>query len=305
MKSSEKPYDDLTVIRGIGPARQQWLQDSLGVRTYEDLAALSADDIESRLRADGQIPSRSTIEAWLVQARTLAAEAASAQVNSPVQEDGWKPVASFVVEFQVREPEGKVRECRTAVHHMEKDRGTHWPGIEHRRLCQWMVDQIRDEVELEPEEGELVPAEPAPAPPTPKIPTRIQIRQLRVFQPPHEGMPGRVLDPGQPFEGLVQEGEPFVFEVDLELTGPDADSVARRQVECTARSYAYNRVGDQIIHLGDSEPCALQPEKLAYTFALPEATLPHGSYRLWVEVTPQSAAVILPDYIEIPIFPVE
>lgn len=304
MKSSEKPYDNLTEITGIGPARQQWLREALGVRTYEDLAALAVEDVESRLRADGQIPSRAAIEKWLRQARELAA-AAPAEANSPVGEDGWKPFASFVVEFQVRERLGQARQRRTAVHYMEEDRGASWPGIEHKRLCRWMVDQIHDEVELELEEPEAAPGEPAPGPPTERIRPRLEIRQLRIFQPPAAGTPGQVVDAGRVFAGRVRGSEPFALEVDVELTGPAAAGVARRQVKCTAAAYAYDEAGGRSIHLGNSDPRALQPEDHTYTFALPQATLPPGSYRLLVLIQPPSAAVMLPDYIEVPVFTVD
>lgn len=48
MEANETRYDDLTKISGIGAARQQWLARSFGVRTYADLAALLADEIEAQ-----------------------------------------------------------------------------------------------------------------------------------------------------------------------------------------------------------------------------------------------------------------
>ena len=76
MNLSDNSLDDLTMIKGIGPARQRWLKESLDVRTFGDLAALSADEIESRLKADRQIASRETIEAWIAQADRHTARAA-------------------------------------------------------------------------------------------------------------------------------------------------------------------------------------------------------------------------------------
>ncbi|MCK4471724.1 MAG: hypothetical protein KAW49_08045, partial [Anaerolineae bacterium] len=73
MNSSYREDEDLTVIKGIGPARQQWLRESFNVRTYGDLAVLSADEIESRLKAEGRIASRSEIEQWIARAQELAA----------------------------------------------------------------------------------------------------------------------------------------------------------------------------------------------------------------------------------------
>ena len=62
MHLGELPHDDLTILQGIGPARQQWLRASFGVRTFADLAALSPAAIEQRLKEDGQIARRLLIE---------------------------------------------------------------------------------------------------------------------------------------------------------------------------------------------------------------------------------------------------
>jgi predicted flap endonuclease-1-like 5' DNA nuclease len=155
MNSSDREDDDLTVIKGIGPARQQWLRGSLGVRTYRDLAALSTDEIESYLKAEGQIVSRSDIEQWIARAQELAAAAdlSSGRVDSPTSEGEWQPFASFVVEFQAREVKRRAEEQRTTIHHMEADKGEAWPGIEGERLCQWMLEQVSEKVPREPEEA--------------------------------------------------------------------------------------------------------------------------------------------------------
>ncbi|MHC4617193.1 MAG: hypothetical protein ACYTEQ_05505 [Planctomycetota bacterium] len=76
MSIANRESDDLTVINGIGPVRQRWLRESLDVYTLRDLAALSVDEIESRLKAEEQIISGSEIEAWIDQAQELALTAA-------------------------------------------------------------------------------------------------------------------------------------------------------------------------------------------------------------------------------------
>jgi hypothetical protein len=185
MNSKKNEYDDLTVITGIGPARQQWLRESLNVHTYQDLVALSTAQIEAQLKADGQIASRNAIEGWLHQAQEYAA---STRTSSPAREDGWKPVASFVVEFQTREVEGRADELRTAVHHMEEDTGTYWPGIESRKLSQWMLDQIREKAGLEPLDQQPTPAQTTETPqlrrPSAKVRIHPSLRHLpRVSRP--------------------------------------------------------------------------------------------------------------------------
>jgi hypothetical protein len=298
MKSSGKAYDDLTVIRGIGPARQRWLRKSFSVRTFQDVAALSADEIESRLKAEGQITSRSEIEQWIAQGQELAGAA-----DSPAAGGEWQPFASFVVEFQTREIEGQAGERRTTVHHMEEDTGTYWPGIESRKLCQWMLDQIRTKVGLEPGDYDLTQAQPAEAPPAEKPSAKIKISQIRVFQPPQSEAPTQTIEAGKPFRGSVKGDEPFTFEVDFELTGPAAPDIARQELECNARSYAYDRVKKTSIDLGDTGLHTFEEGEFAYTFTLPEAILQRGDYRLWVLVTPQGA-LAMPDYVEVPLLQV-
>jgi hypothetical protein len=309
MKSSEQAYDDLTAIKGIGPARQRWLRESLHVRTYEDLAALSIGQIASRLKADGQIASRSVIEAWLIRAGELAGsagrsvtphlESAGAKVaNSLAREGGWKPFASFVVEFQTREIEGRAGEHRTAVQHMEKDANRFWSGIESKNLCQWMLDQIRDKVGLEPEEYEPTQAQSAEAPSAARVSAKVKIRQMRVSQPPQSETPILRIEAGKPSEGSVKGDKPFTIEVDFEVSGLAAVDKARKQIECGARSYAYELAKETSILLGDTGLNPLKAGKSTYTFTLPEATLEPGSYRLYVIMTTQ-AALVIPDYLEV------
>jgi len=130
------PHDELTAIKGIGASRQKWLQKTFNVQTYRDLADLSAEEIESRLKASGKIVSRAEIETWIAQAEHLA--------TSTIKDDGWQPIASFVVEFQEHETESGIVEQRTRVHHVETDHTQLWAGIEQQALCRWMAEQLGD-----------------------------------------------------------------------------------------------------------------------------------------------------------------
>ncbi|MGD8270955.1 MAG: helix-hairpin-helix domain-containing protein, partial [Desulfobacterales bacterium] len=114
MNTKKKKYDDLTKIKGIGLHRQQWLKKSFGVCTFSDLAALTIDEIETRLKSERSGVGRKTIEFWIDEAKELA-EAASpergmeaATVESgggaslPSGETQWNSLASFQVDFQTR-----------------------------------------------------------------------------------------------------------------------------------------------------------------------------------------------------------
>jgi hypothetical protein len=147
--------DDLTRIRGIGEARQQWLWENLKVDSFQALAALSIEDIEARLKEDNQIVSRAAIEAWITEAAQLAGAPAS---RHPVmsKDVGWRPIASFVVEFQENEI---TPERRTKVHHIEADKNRMWSSFEQAELCAWMVEQLdRRDIPVAEPSPDLSPA---------------------------------------------------------------------------------------------------------------------------------------------------
>lgn len=60
--------DDLTTIKGIGPAMQDRLK-GLGVATFRDLASADAGDLASRLKPSQPMISRARVEEWIEAAR--------------------------------------------------------------------------------------------------------------------------------------------------------------------------------------------------------------------------------------------
>jgi hypothetical protein len=143
---------DLSEINGIGPVRARWLEATFGVRNARDLATLSPDDIERRLKAEGRSTvSRATIESWLADARRHASQAKrggttrkptrpgkKSAVERPVE---WRPVASFVLEFQSRAG-GAEERWRTAGHYVEQDLDQTWPGLDCVALCGWITHHL-------------------------------------------------------------------------------------------------------------------------------------------------------------------
>lgn len=145
--SHNNGYDDLTVIKGIGDATQQWLRERLNVRRYHDFTAMSAEEIETRMKAEGRIASRSKIEAWLAQAQGLAAAAQPVATDKPtgLQTETWKTIATFVTVFEQGGSDGQVQ-FRTEAHHMEADKTQRWSGIEPAQLGQWITEQLGPQV---------------------------------------------------------------------------------------------------------------------------------------------------------------
>jgi hypothetical protein len=150
--------EELSEVPGIGSARARWLEATFGVRTLQDLANLAPQDIERKLKAESRMPvSRKMIESWIAEAQKRAAQeehepAAAVSRKGTNDEPAWKPVASFVTEFQAEIDEGFGRRWRTTVHYLEKDENETWAGIEGARLCDWMIQQLRRAVDLK--EGE-------------------------------------------------------------------------------------------------------------------------------------------------------
>jgi hypothetical protein len=205
-KKSNPPVhlDDLTAIKGIKQARQQWFRDTFNAHTYADMAALSANEVEARLKAEKQIPSRSMIEAWLEQARLFARTPELVEQENQIAktEERWRPVASFVIEFQVREAEDGSRLQRTTAHHVETDTNRIWQGIEQVALGVWMM-----------EEQALTPSDiNAPPPSTPQseqtsmfagqpltgLPTRFSEKLQRVLATSREL--AKTLSPADPLQ---------------------------------------------------------------------------------------------------------
>jgi hypothetical protein len=309
MKSSEKAWDDLTKIMGIGESRQRWLRESFDIRTFQDLANLSIAQIEEKMKADGLIVSRKAIEAWLSQARELAettSEPVKSAAKSPTagstpmpRENGWKPFASFVVEYQSREIASQGIEYRAVAHYMEEDVGKEWPAIEGSQLGQWMIDQIRDQVELPEEELELPQAQPAKASSVGKRTAAVKITQVRILQPSNSAAPEQLIEPGVPFQFSVLQEEPFTFEINFELTGPAAEDVAREKIGWRIECKAKDLVSGAFSQLCDSGPNSLEEGQYKYKIVLPEISLQQGSYRVWVILNTDDSKLVLPDFLHI------
>ena len=143
-----KKLDDLTAIKGIGQITQRWLRGTFNVRTYYDLAALSVDEIEVRLKADGKIAFHSRIEKWIVQAQAFASSTSSpiySQQLTVLESDEWPRLATFVVAFEERQAEGK-GELQIKAEHHEADEWQVWKGMQLKELSQWMLTQLGDRV---------------------------------------------------------------------------------------------------------------------------------------------------------------
>lgn len=129
------PGNDLSFISGIGPARRRWLRETFQINSAADLATASVDELYGRLKEE-QIISRHKIETWIEQAKAMTR---SENPKPKVEEQGWKPFASFVVEFQEEVATGK---RQTKAHYVETDKTMTWAGIEQGALSDWIIEQL-------------------------------------------------------------------------------------------------------------------------------------------------------------------
>lgn len=230
----DRESDDLTRIKGIGPSRQKWFRETLGVTSFDQLAKLSPDVVEAALREDGRIVSRSTIEEWMVEAaRIVAEEGGSGRgQGGPFRNNGWSPVASFVVEFQERRTDDQT-EQRTLVHHMESAEeqtliheieeaavAKTWPGLESRQLCEWMMKRL---VAKKGEKSAVGQGAGLPAPDVSPV-AHVEMRRIQICQPSDAGIPLVVCTANgeSPVPAFVKGNEPFTIEAVFSIDGQEA-----------------------------------------------------------------------------------
>lgn len=323
LDESHKEYDNLKKIDYIGDAREKWFRKSFGIRTYEDLATLSADEIESRLKADGQIVSRGRIEQWIADAqeRATAAKLASSQMvetveaenpkkaNAPVELGEWRSFAAFVVDFQAREVRGGAEEQQIEVTHMTVGEDGTWlenggqkkEVVIGEELYKWMLAQLGEAVQPEPEAEDKPSAEIPPfGPPramTPQV--NLRITRIQIFQPPEAETATVVAEAGQPLLGVLSSGEPFSLEASIQLSPAAAADATEGLIAHYAQFYARNLSTGVTRHLGDTTPRVLVRGESVYRSLLPEATLESGTYRLQVLARLDSTPPVV-RYLEVP-----
>lgn len=320
--TTENPiYLDEVKISQLGPTRKRYLKEWFHVDTIQGLAALAADDIESKFKREGQIVSRSWIESWILEAQELASAAnlasqqavesadaeAGEKANSPATESEWKPFHAFWVEFQRRETEGRAEE-RIEVSHVPvehgawlEDKRTEPTVIPGERLHQWMQNQVSERMPQVPEPPEEKP--PMEAQPAEALPVTVEMAQVQAFQPPQAETPIAIGRAGQPFSGFVRSSEPFALKASFEPLVPAAAQVAKKQVTYRAQFHARNLSTTEKIPLGDTKAVSPVEGEAPYMALLPQTSLQPGVYNLRVLVTLQSTPPSV-GYLEVPLLQV-
>jgi hypothetical protein len=229
-REGNQDFDDLTVVKGIGEALEQWLRESFQIHTFADLAALPAEEFESHARDAGRILSRSKIEQIIAQAKDLAGGSKQAAPESggkpvktkavtkpilPVNENNWEQFATFVVEFERKVVDGKeekrtTAKGRTTAHEMEGwGNQRNWPGIETDEVCHWILERLGEREEVAPQEAPVAAvevAQPALESSTPQS-VALEITGIQVIQ---NMRPQDLYVQGRAFSNLVKGADPEV-----------------------------------------------------------------------------------------------
>jgi hypothetical protein len=239
--------DDLTAIKGIGPARQKWLNELFDIQTFAALGNLSVEEVEKVAKKEGKILPNGEVAGWIAQAKVLADEKGDSvaleagvftelETAVPAAIPLWKPIASFVVEFQEK-AEGTQPHRRTKVHYMEADLEKTWPGIEREQLGLWIEQHVQVsepttklELATKPELTEAAAVKPT---------------QVRVRQQPDYLSTLDMAEPERPFLGHVHHEEPITLEVDFELDAPETGQSQQAKAAFNAQCEVHNLIGDQ------------------------------------------------------------
>ncbi len=318
MSSEDKDYDDLTVIKSVGEARQTFFRDAFNVKTYQDLATLSPDEIAPRLRG----VSPDMVGQWLTQAKELAAQASQQPMKLPhLNEDEWEWLKAFVVEFCVLKSARQVQKQEIRVYPLKISEKGDWldnggskktPIIfsKGETLYAWMAEQLDGQIWQEPVPDSVTPMSSQISPsrilqttlhPIEALPS-MEITQIRAYQPLSIDAPVGVGEAGQPFIGFVNGDTPFALEVAFAMSKNVADEIAR-EIGYKADFYARSMNANMRVSLGETMLDFLFSDKLTYTARLPKATLKPGLYRLGVQVKLRSHPPKV-RHLEVPMFQV-
>lgn len=307
-KENGEECDDLTRIRGIGPIKQQWLRASFDVCTFRDLANLSVNEIEARLRSEGQVASRSDIENWISQAQELAGttgqqslQPAQKSESSPLEEVDWRSFASFMVEFQARRTAEQAEEQQTVVRYLEVDRVKTWSGIESEQLRQWIFDQLNVERGLIPARN-LQPLQAETVTTAIASSVTLEIIQVKALLAPLVQV---IVDrSNRVFPTPLRSNQPFTLEIFFTVDGDTADLITRQGSSYCVEVYAHHGSTGETLSLGEKQIQNLIEGQLSYTTWLPGVTLQQpGTYRLQIIVTIEGMPV-LPGIFEVPLLQV-
>lgn len=297
--------DNLTRIKGINQNKQQWLRAWFKIRVFRDLARLSVEQIELRLKAEGKGVSREEIAAWIVQAEALAVIAERAREENRHDSECWQSVASWQVELQSRRV-GKAKEQRAILRDFATDSVSILPEDEFELLREWMQQyspqEATEPVDVPEEEEEALYVDSSPV--MSHSPVRVQIDRIQVWQSPQQETPQFIYPSNRSFPGMLESNKLFALEIAFQLRGLHGREQFDTQASYLAQVYVRDRATGVITSLGCTQLYPLSETQPTYTAQLLDGSIAQrGVYSLQVLVRAQGIPAI-PGYFEMPLLQV-
>jgi hypothetical protein len=299
--------DNLIRIRGIGAIKKKWL-NALGIRTIQDLAGASPEDLDAQLRKAGHSIPRNEIDDWIVQAqnhaiapsvnnadpllkgtapenteRSQAANLASDPANSASDlDDQWQTTASFAIHIQMRQVNEQA-EQRTRICHSETNRVETFSGLALDQLQPWILADLST-TEADVADGSALEDVVVPAS------VKMKITQLRIFPTPRN-KPAIVLDPSNRLlSDPIRTGESLAMEVVFQVDHLAGSEHPKQKLSYHTACFARHLVSGETTCLAERVIHVFTNGTPSYSALLPDITLPQpGAYRLKLVVTLQHA----------------
>lgn len=135
----------------------------------------------------------------------------------------WRPIATFVVEFELRDGEGGALERRTRAHHHEATRDKAWPGFVRAELCDWIASQVQDQLDTERAQQVTALAERSTKQGMQRALAKVetpaldwQVSHVRLARAGRAERIATLYDHGRSTPALLAADSAFVIELDLE-----------------------------------------------------------------------------------------
>jgi len=275
--------NELSQIRGIGTAKQRWLQ-TIGITTIQVLATTPTEAIAQQLEEKGYTASAEEIAAWVAKAQALceAASTAAEVVEPKVTQqkangvgDDWAAIASFNLEFQSRKVAETIEQRVITRHHETNISETlSEPHIHH--LQQWLLERVQMSLIANNSSNQL---------PQPLTTTITQVELARSLSATTmTATPDHRL-----FSEQILASEPFELIATVEFSDLPAE-VLNQSLICQLSAQARHLADGSTVELGSVVKSLTLDNVKSYRFVLPEANLPKsGAYRIHLSFTVQNA----------------
>lgn len=163
--SQSANQDDLTIIKGIGKVRQQWLRDHLQVQRLADLAALDPAIIEKEIAHEHMPVSLTEITRWVDEAAFLSdteQPAASEPVDTETAETRSTTADNVSADENTEAANRGVSIEINVTQQSNAEKTAHWQGDDLNDAVNWLQTVLAEPITPSTEEGAENGQKPAP-----------------------------------------------------------------------------------------------------------------------------------------------